>query len=265
MGAAEDYEGGEDREDDTDGDRRHGSGGSVRCGDVICQGGRGVEGLQSVESEGEAQDQQDGEDDAEPTLAQSLFDVVGRTAQEAAVLLLHLPDLRQSGFDECRGGADNGHCPHPEDRAGAAGGDSGCNAGDIARADTGCGGNHHRLEGADGLLAIVVLLLGQAGEHILDEADLHAAGAEREVHACHDEHDHEDIGVHEAVDHTSDLNELVVHSFPSRIDEKTRKYLSQKPQNVNFMLRISVNFRRRGCLGPRCFRNFRVEGRYRRG
>ena len=53
---------------------------------VVFQRRGGVEGLQAVEAEREAQDEQHGEQDAQPTLAERLLDVVGRAAAELALL-----------------------------------------------------------------------------------------------------------------------------------------------------------------------------------
>ena len=61
-----------------------------------------------------------------------------------------------------------------------------------------------------------VLLLGELGEHVLDVANLHRAGANRVPDAREHKQRQQDIGVHEAVDIACHLDKpfVYIHSEP---------------------------------------------------
>ena len=125
---------------------------------------------------------------------------------------MNLPaiSVNVSRESEGRCGAHQGHEPHPEHGTRAARGDGRCHAGDVARTHAAGRGDHKRLERRDGALALHVLLLGQLLEHVLDEANLHAFGADGEVHAHCDQQDEQDVRVHEAVNLACDIDEPCV-------------------------------------------------------
>src|SRR5690606_29554660 len=86
----------------------------------------------------------------QPLPSQAAFDVVGDAAPQPAVDL-PLVDLGERRLDEREGGADQRHHRHPDQGAGAAGGDGGGHPGDVADADPAGQGQHQRLEGGDAL------------------------------------------------------------------------------------------------------------------
>ena len=75
----------------------------------------------------------DGEDPRIPLHAQAFLDIERRAATVLAVDFLFV-DLAEGRLDEGRAGAEERHHPHPEHRAGAAEGDGGGHAGDVAGA-----------------------------------------------------------------------------------------------------------------------------------
>ena len=54
--------------------------------------------------------------------------------------------LSERALHVCGGSADDAHHPHPEYRAGSAKADRGRDADNVARADSGSGGDHQGLE-----------------------------------------------------------------------------------------------------------------------
>ncbi len=152
--------------------------------DVVVECRGHVVGLQAVESEREAQDERDGEHDAEPPLPQRHLDVVGRAAPERAVGIAHLPHLRKRRLHEGRSRADDGHEPHPEHRARAARGDRGGDADDVSGSHARGGGHHERLERRY-LPAAVLLVLG-VGRCVLRLPGRHAFEPGRRLAAVDD-------------------------------------------------------------------------------
>ncbi len=63
---------------------------------------------------------------------------VARAAAEGAVGVTHLEDLGEGRLEERGRHADQGHDPHPEDRAGTAHEEGRGHAEDVADADAGC-------------------------------------------------------------------------------------------------------------------------------
>ena len=114
--------------------------------DVILECACHVVRLQTIEPIGIADDKKHREHDAQPTLPQSLLNIVRRTAAELPFFSAHFPNLSKRRLDESRGGAQQSHKPHPEDSARTAERNGRSNARNVARANTGCSRNHHGLE-----------------------------------------------------------------------------------------------------------------------
>ena len=81
-----------------------------------------------------------------------LFDVVGRpTTVLPGVFILLFVNLRQRTLNERGRGAQQGHRPHPKDRAWSTKSNCGSNAGNIANADAASQRHHQRLERRDAI------------------------------------------------------------------------------------------------------------------
>ena len=74
----------------------------------------GVEGRQHVIAARVGQDQHDREDYAQPALAESILHIVRGAAVKTAVTVLLFVDLGKRRFNICRGAAEDGRNPHPE-------------------------------------------------------------------------------------------------------------------------------------------------------
>ena len=119
-------------------------------------------------------------DNAEPALLEAVLHIVRRSTVARAVFVLALIDLRKRGLDERGSAAEDGGYPHPEDCTRAAEDERRGNADDVARADTGCGGDHERTE-----RGYATLLLGFFADdlyRLAEQAYLQKSRADGEVH-----------------------------------------------------------------------------------
>ena len=99
------------------------------------EGALGVVGREHVVAHHVGEDQDDGEDHAQPALAQALLHVVGGAAVAVALAVALLVDLGEGGLHKRGGAAEDRRDPHPEDRARAAEADSRRDTHDVAGAD----------------------------------------------------------------------------------------------------------------------------------
>ena len=137
--------------------------------------------------------QSNAKDNSQSSAAQSSLNIVGRTAV-AAVLTTLFVNLGQCAFDKSRSTAYDGDNPHPEYCTITTQADSGRNTNNIARADTGCSGNHQGLEGRNSVLAH--RLFQNHANSFLEHTQLHQASAQSVVQAhCH-QHHYQQIAVH---------------------------------------------------------------------
>ena len=164
---------------------------------VVQRGGHGV-GLHGVEAEAEGHQQQDREDDGQPAQAQAVLDVEGRTATVAAIRLTALEQLRQRALEVAGGHAQQGDQPHPEHRAWAAEHDGHGHAGDVAGTHAAGHRQHQGLERAE-LTGFALEGFGEDAEHVAEVAELHEAGANREIQAEADQGDNEDLAPEQVV------------------------------------------------------------------
>ena len=84
------------------------------------EGALGVVGRQHVVAHHVGEDEDDGEDNAQPALAEGLLHVIGGAAVAVALTVALLVDLGERGLHKRGGAAEDRRDPHPEDRAGAA-------------------------------------------------------------------------------------------------------------------------------------------------
>ena len=164
-----------ERQDDADHSRQD-TGRKILHIDI--KGRDDIVGLQPVEAEGKCGNQGDGKNDAQPARMEGALDIVGGSALEGIALFLFI-NLGKCTLDECGCRTKNRHEPHPEGRSGTAQNDGGGNAGHVARADTGSGGDHQRLEGGNTFVAL--LLFHHAVHGILKTPDLHEPCADGKI------------------------------------------------------------------------------------
>ena len=93
-----------------------------------------------------------------PVLAEAVLDVVHGAAYPVALVVALAEVYGQGDLSELGAHSEQGGYPHPEDRAGAAEGDSAGNAGDISGADRRRKGGTHGLEGSYAALAGFLLV-----------------------------------------------------------------------------------------------------------
>ncbi len=155
-------------------------------------------GLHARHQEAGGDDRGDGEGQRVPLQAHGLFDVVGRATAVAAFGVLGLVDLRQGAFHVRGGRAEEAHHPHPEDRTGAAEGDGGGHAGDVA--DTHAAGHRHGQGLERGHAGVGFLTLDGEAAHLEEAADLHEARAQAEEQAGAQAHEDQCLAPDDAVD-----------------------------------------------------------------
>ena len=175
-----------------------------------------VVGSQSIVTNGVGQDDDHGEDHAQPTLMQSSLHVVGGAAEAGAVLIALLINLSQSGLDESRSTANQGDQPHPEHTTHTAQADGGGHADDVTGTHAGCGRNHQSAEGRNGVA--ILGLFGHNTNGFAEQAELYALGANGEIQAtANQEYDDEGNGqlrrttVKEVADRVNNAINLVNH------------------------------------------------------
>ncbi len=170
-------------EDDDAGQRRDGeSGHQRRQAERAFDGAGDRVGLHRVEDEAEGDDQRDRENDGGPGRAQAARDVEGRSAAVLTFLVLDLEELGQRAFGVGGGHADQGHHPHPEDRAGAAQIEGDGDAGEVAGADPGREADRQGLEGRDAG-SIGLARAANNAEHFAEMDELDEAQAQGEEQA----------------------------------------------------------------------------------
>ena len=129
----------------------------------------------------------------DPFLAEAVLDVVHGAAYPVALVVALAEVYGQGDLSELSAHSEQGGYPHPENRAGAAEGDSAGNAGDISGADRRRKGGTHGLEGSYGALAGFLLVedLADGGLHYVAEPlELYPAAANRVIHAGAYQKDH---------------------------------------------------------------------------
>ena len=107
-----------------------------------------------------------GEEFAERAL-ETGFDVVDGAAGHMAIFADRFIFLRQYGFAVNGGHAEKGRNPHPENRAGAAGSECGCAAGNVAGADLRGDGGSERLKRAHALMVSFFAVETERTKHAL--------------------------------------------------------------------------------------------------
>ncbi len=116
-------------------------------------------------------------------VAQAIFQIVRRTAAEAAAVFTgHLVNLGQRTFYEARSRADDGDEPHPENRAGAPGCDGDGDARNISHAYTRRGADAKGLEWGNLISRrLRPRRMSDELEHFSKVTDLHRPGAHSEI------------------------------------------------------------------------------------
>ncbi len=172
--AAEDHHAAQQHQADADVQRLQMEGDGGGLGDGV--------GLYGVEHQTERDDQEDGEQHAHPAHAETFFHVIGRATAVVAVIVFGFVELSQRAFHKGGGHADKRHHPHPEDGAGAAGGEGNGDAGQVTGADARRQRGTERLKRGDaGAVAFIAVF--QHREHVAEVAKLDKAGTQREVDA----------------------------------------------------------------------------------
>ena len=148
-------------------------------------GGADGVGLHHVAHEAAGKDDGNGEEHGQSLTEGALeggADVVGRAAHGFAVFVGFLILKGEHGFGIVGGHAEEGAEPHPEDSAGAAGGDGGSRTGDVASAHLSGNGGGEGLEGAHagliGAFAMQGCVAEEALEGVAELANLDEAQAE---------------------------------------------------------------------------------------
>ena len=117
-----------------------------------------------------------------PFFTDPLFDIVGRAASELAIDR-DLISLGQGRLDEGDGCPKQRHYPEPENGAGAAQGNGGGHASDVAHAHTASSGHDKGAETGDPLIGALALVVTQQPEHLLDKPQLRKFHPHRKIDA----------------------------------------------------------------------------------
>ena len=126
------------------------------------------------------------------SLLKIFMNIVSRTAPPSAVeRVFFFVELGESCLDKCGGRADDGSHPHPEDSAGAPGGDGGNHAHQIAHADTGRRGHDQCLENRQRAV-FFIFSADHSGDHIFEQTHRENLRTDGEVDPCGNQQDHQD-------------------------------------------------------------------------
>ncbi len=116
--------------------------------------------------------------------------VIGGAAAVAAVeRVLLLVELGQGGFDECRGGPQQRHNPHPEHGTGAARRDGCHHAHQVSHTDTAGGGDDQRLHAGQAVFGLFVVGHRDA-DHFREKAERQKPCAHRKIDTRRDQDYH---------------------------------------------------------------------------
>ena len=181
LHAANDHDAQEHGQADARCQRRHREG--------ILHGHRSAVGLHCNQEEAAADERNGGKDNAQPPLAQALFNETERASAETA-LVRELVYLRQGGLHKRGRGAEERHHPHPEHCTRPAESDGRGHTHNVAGAHAARKGDAERLErgnavGAAGLLA------EERTEHEPEPAHLHQTRAYGKVQTHHQQQHHQ--------------------------------------------------------------------------
>ena len=159
-----------------------------------------VVGGQHIETTGIGGDEGDGEDNAQHPALKSRLNVVGRTTIAAALRVLFLIDLGQRALYKGSRASHNGDQPHPEHGAIAADGDGIGHTYNISGTHAAGCGYHQRLKCGNRVL--IPRLFSYHANRLRQQAQLDKLAPEGEVQAYAQQHDDQQVTVHETADLT---------------------------------------------------------------
>ena len=164
---------------------------STKC--MVQRKGNSI-GLDGVVNHAVSNGNEDGKDSCPEFVAQTIFQVVSRTASETiSVFTRNLVNLSQGTFYKSCSRTDDSNEPHPENSSRTAGYNSNCNAGNIAYADSGCCTDAERLERRNFIsFCFCAGRICYQFEHRAEIAKLYCFCADGKVHACAYQKDNDD-------------------------------------------------------------------------
>ena len=174
--------------------------------------------LNQLVGDSESQDQEDGEEQAHPFAVKPVLHVVGRAAVER-ILAATFVELGQCRLDECRGGSEQCHYPHPEHCPWAAHAYCRGHSGQVSCADPAGERNRECLERTDFPVPDFICVavhrtfltdrpVHYHPPHILQQPELHSADADSEINCAENEKNNDHIGPQPVIDAVDDSEKL---------------------------------------------------------
>ena len=214
LGAAHNANGKQDSQDSTDDPGR----GSLVVEAEACKSGLQVVGSQRIVAHGIGQNDNHGENHAQPALMQRSFHVIGGAAVAGAVLIALFIDLSQRRLDKSRSTANQSDQPHPEHTAHTAQTDGSGHTDDVAGTHAGGSGHHQGAEGGNGIFTLGLFTHHTDG--FAKQTELHSLGANGEIQAAaNQEYDNKRNGqllraaVEEIADRVNNAIHFLNHDF----------------------------------------------------